>query len=80
MMSLDRWTRRYIAPFFSTCRILRAPLFVSLLAFVMLSMLPPTREVYRVLADDYTSKVGKSRSDSWRCFLPVASYGIAHAR
>lgn len=55
-MSVVRFTRRYIAPFFRVCRILRAPLFVSLLAFVVLSMLPPTREVYRVLADDYTKQ------------------------
>jgi hypothetical protein len=52
MMLVDHSIRRYIAPFFSTCRILRAPLFVSVLAFAVLGLLPQTREVYRVLADD----------------------------
>ena len=56
-MPLVHSIRRYIAPFFSTCRILRAPILVSVFAFLVLSVLPQTREVYRVLADDYTKQI-----------------------
>ncbi len=49
-------SRNYLAQFFDACRVLRAPLLVSLFAFVALSLPPQTREVYRVLADDFPNQ------------------------
>ncbi len=46
-------SRNYLAQFFDACRVLRAPLLVSLFAFIVLGLPPQTREVYRVLADDF---------------------------
>jgi hypothetical protein len=49
-------SRNLVAQFFDACFILRAPLIVSLFAFVVLSLPPQTREVYRVLADDFPNQ------------------------
>jgi predicted acylesterase/phospholipase RssA len=49
-------SRNYFAQFFDACRVLRAPLIVSLFAFITLGFPPQTREVYRVLADDFPNQ------------------------
>jgi hypothetical protein len=49
-------SRNVLAQFFDACFVLRAPLIVSLFAFVVLSVPPQTREVYRVLADDFPNQ------------------------
>jgi len=46
-------SRNYLAQFFDACRVLRAQLLVSVFAFIALGLPPQTREVYRVLADDF---------------------------
>jgi hypothetical protein len=46
----------YLAQFFDACRVLRAAMIVSLFAFVVLGLPPQTREVYRVLADDFPNQ------------------------
>lgn len=46
----------YLAQFFDACRVLRAPLIVAVFAFIVLSLPPQTREVYRVLADDFPNQ------------------------
>jgi len=46
----------YLAQFFDACRVLRAPLLVAVFAFIVLSLPPQTREVYRVLADDFPNQ------------------------
>jgi hypothetical protein len=46
----------YLAQFFSACRVLRAPFLVSVFAFMALSLPLQTREVYRVLADDFPNQ------------------------
>jgi hypothetical protein len=48
--------RNYLAQFFDACRVLRAPLITSLFAFTALSLPLQTREVYRVLADDFPNQ------------------------
>ncbi|HEX9881974.1 MAG TPA: hypothetical protein VGA65_05650 [Hyphomicrobium sp.] len=49
-------SRNLLAQFFDACFVLRAPLIVSLFAFVVLGLPPQTREVYRVLADDFPNQ------------------------
>jgi hypothetical protein len=46
----------YLAQFFDACRVLRAQVVVSGFAFAVLSLPPQTREVYRVLADDFPNQ------------------------
>jgi hypothetical protein len=48
--------RNYLAQFFDACWVLRAPLITSLFAFSALSLPLQTREVYRVLADDFPNQ------------------------
>ena len=48
--------RNYLAQFFDACWVLRAPLITSLFAFTALSLPLQTREVYRVLADDFPNQ------------------------
>ena len=48
--------RSFLAQFFDACFVLRAPFMVSLFAFVVLSLPPQTREVYRGLADDFANQ------------------------
>ena len=48
--------RNYLAQFFDACWVLRAPLITSLFAFAALSLPLQTREVYRVLADDFPNQ------------------------
>ncbi|MGH6742139.1 MAG: hypothetical protein ACREDY_24455, partial [Bradyrhizobium sp.] len=45
-----------LAQFFDACRVLRASLIVALFAFVVLALPLQTREVYRVLADDFPNQ------------------------
>jgi Patatin-like phospholipase len=45
-----------IAQFFDAARVLRASLIVALFAFIVLALPPQTREVYRVLADDFPNQ------------------------
>jgi len=49
-------SHNYLAQFFDACRVLRAQFVVSVFAFVVLSLPPQTREVYRVLADDFPNQ------------------------
>jgi predicted acylesterase/phospholipase RssA len=49
-------SHNYLAQFFEACRVVRASLMVSVFAFVVLSLPPQTREVYRVLADDFPNQ------------------------
>lgn len=49
-------SRNYLAQFFDACRVLRASLIVSVFAFIVLSLPPQMREVYRVLADDFPNQ------------------------
>ncbi|MGZ5851756.1 MAG: hypothetical protein ACXWJH_04195, partial [Hyphomicrobium sp.] len=55
MLSFDV-QRNYLAQFFDACWVLRAPLITSLFAFTALSLPLQTREVYRVLADDFPNQ------------------------
>jgi predicted acylesterase/phospholipase RssA len=48
--------RNYLAQFFDACRVLRPSLITSLFAFMALSLPLQTREVYRVLADDFPNQ------------------------
>ena len=48
--------RNYLAQFFDACRVLRPSLITSLFAFTVLSLPLQTREVYRVLADDFPNQ------------------------
>jgi len=48
--------RNYLAQFFDACWVLRASLITSLFAFCALSLPLQTREVYRVLADDFPNQ------------------------
>ncbi len=55
-MNTPHYARNYLAQFFGASRVLRAPSFVALFAFVVLSLPLQTREVYRVLADDFPNQ------------------------
>lgn len=55
-MRLVHVQRNYLAQFFDACWVLRAPLITSLFAFTTLSLPLQTREVYRVLADDFPNQ------------------------
>jgi hypothetical protein len=60
----------YLAQFFNACRILRAPFLVSVFAFIALSLPLQTREVYRVLADDFPNQ-------HWQVLLGFISLLVA---
>ena len=49
-------SHNYLAQFFDACYVLRGPLLVSVFAFIVLSLPLQTREVYRVLADDFPNQ------------------------
>lgn len=49
-------SRNYLAQLFDACWVLRAQLLVSVFAFIALSLPLQTREVYRVLADDFPNQ------------------------
>ena len=49
-------TQNRLAQFFDACKVLRASLIVSVFAFVVLSLPLQTREIYRVLADDFPNQ------------------------
>lgn len=56
MRAVVRASGSYVAQFFAACRILRAQFLVSVFGFIVLSLPPQTREVYRVLADDFPNQ------------------------
>jgi hypothetical protein len=60
-----------LAQFFDACRVLRASFFVALFAFIVLGMPAQTREVYRVLADDFPNQ-------HWQVALGFVEIGRAH--
>lgn len=49
-------SRNYVAQLFDACWVMRAQLLVSVFAFIALSLPLQTREVYRVLADDFPNQ------------------------
>ena len=49
-------TQNRLAQFFDACKVLRASLIVSIFSFVVLSLPLQTREIYRVLADDFPNQ------------------------
>ena len=46
----------FLAQFFDACRVLRVSFVVSMFAFIVLGIPAQTREVYRVLADDFPNQ------------------------
>ncbi len=62
--------RNVLAQFFDACFVLRAPLTVSAFAFIVLGLPPQTREVYRVLADDFPNQ-------RWQVALGFAALLVA---
>ncbi|HEY7669724.1 MAG TPA: hypothetical protein VH852_03715 [Hyphomicrobium sp.] len=56
MRAVVKVAATYLAHFFAACRVVRAQFVVSVFAFIALSLPPQTREVYRVLADDFPNQ------------------------